>query len=766
MKLRGKFKRWWGVFPVLLALGWVARAIMAEPNQTSPWPRDIPSPNGTITIYQPELDTLEGRILRGRAATSLTKGSSEPIFGALWFEATVEVDQGAKTVSLQSLNVTRVRVPDLTDDQLGEYERTIEEAAPKWNLVLPLDQVETALAASAREQASARDYKSDPPKVLFSQRPAVLVVFDGQPELRPVENSTYQRVVNTQVLIFQAPGGDAYLSSGKSWYTARNPLGPWRAIASPPREVEALVPPDTSSTPIGAVPEIITSTEPAELIVTDGPPAWTPLPGNELLYANNTESNLIEEIEGQKYWVLLSGRWYTSRSLEGPWSFVEPSGVPPSFRRIPADSPVGDVLAQVPGTTTAENAQLDAEIPQTAAVKRSDASLDVEYEGTPMFESVETSGAPSDSPPIQYAINTGTPVLSVDGRFYAVDNGMWFVADTPTGPWILADYVPPSIDYISPSSPVYGVRYIRIYRATPSYVYVGYLPGYVGTYRYRGTVIYGTGWRYRPWIGRRYYFPRPMTWGIHVVYNPYSGSWGMTYGWGAPFINVYLTWWGNYYHRPTYYAGWWGPGGYRPVYHPRPGWRPPYRPPRNVAVITRPYPNRPGVAPARPRPRDNIYARPELRDRVVTRPRPVVTPRPVRPAVPEARPGRPSERPTTPARPRPRPTQPSERPAPRPSPPSPPAARPSPRPETRPAPRPSPPPPRARPSRPSSPPPRPTPPPPRPAPAPPRPNPPPPRPAPPPPVRPAPPPPPPAPKPEREPPRREERPRPRPPGAA
>ena len=35
---------------------------------------------------------------------------------------------------------------------------------------------------------------------------------------------------------------------------------------------------------------------------------------------------------------------------------------------------------------------------------------------------------------------------------------------------------------IPPSSPVYYVTYVRIYGSTPDVVYIGYTPGYLGSY--------------------------------------------------------------------------------------------------------------------------------------------------------------------------------------------------------------------------------------------------------------------------------------------
>ena len=110
---------------------------------------------------------------------------------------------------------------------------------------------------------------------------------------------------------------------------------------------------------------------------------------------------------------------------------------------------------------------------------------------------------------------------------------------------------------------------IYIYDSTPTVVYIGYYPGYVGSYVYGPTIVYGTGWYYHPWYGAHYY-PRPVTWGFGVHYNPYAG-WSFSFGirFGGPHL------WMGYGWHPYYRHGYWGARGYRGGY--RHGYRHGYR---------------------------------------------------------------------------------------------------------------------------------------------------------------------------------------------
>src|SRR5205085_2493041 len=92
-----------------------------------------------------------------------------------------------------------------------------------------------------------------------------------------------------------------------------------------------------------------------------------------------------------------------------------------------------------------------------------------------------------------YAVNTAASVLRIQGRYYCCDQGVWYRSLDPAGPWAVATACPPEIQSIPPSCPLYNTRYVTIYEATPSTVYCGYTPGYLGCYPYDGVVVWGTG---------------------------------------------------------------------------------------------------------------------------------------------------------------------------------------------------------------------------------------------------------------------------------
>jgi hypothetical protein len=585
------------------------------------WPREITTDKGSIVIYQPQPEKLEGDKLSGRAAMAIKKtGQEEPIFGAFWYTGRIETNKDSGTTTFRDLKIERVRWPDATAEKQAELTAILESKFPAAGLRISLDRLTAGLAAADQETKSAEQLKNDPPAIIVRKQASVLLLYDGAPRFEDVPNSDYQRVANTPMLVARKKNAKEYLlSGGKVWYSAPDPLGPWTPGAKAPADLVKMLPADTSSEPApNPPPAIVVATEPTELIAFEGDPSWASLGTGDLIYAKNTEDVVIREVATQYLYVLLSGRWFKTASLEnGPWTFVRSDNLPEAFSKIPPGSDLGGARVSVAGTEEATDALLDAAIPQTAAIKRSEATFDVVYGGgEPEFKKIEGTS-------VEYAINTGAQVLRIQGRYYAVDNGVWFTSGSAKGPWTVADQVPEQeIQKIPPSAPVYNVTYVHIYQSTPQVVYVGYTPGYMWSYPYYGTVVYGTGWIYPVYVGPVYY-PRPVTFGVHVHYNPWTG-WSYGVGWSYGFMYVGVSFgggWGGYYRpgywRPPYYrpgygccgGGWYGPGGY----HRPPGYRPGHRP--------RPYAA--GYADGRydqrvKQNRQNLYQRPEAKPRVAS----------------------------------------------------------------------------------------------------------------------------------------------------
>ena len=529
------------------------------------WPRQITVPEAKIVIYQPQPDEYEGNILTGRAAVSVTpKGKTEPVFGGVWLRARVEIDREKRIVEFADLTVPRVKFPGAKPEDEKKLGSIIEKEFPKWDLKVSLDRLVASLQLVQKEKAAAEAFNTAPPRIVIEKVPAILVNIDGEPVLRAVEGTELKRVINTAFfLVFD--GKKYYLNGSSVWFTAEDLKAEWSTTKNPPKEVAEFYEKNlskaakdaqkstTASTAkeSGKPPKIVVSTEPTELIVLEGEPKMSTITGTDLLYVSNSKSDVFLVTAGQDYYVLLSGRWFKSKSLDGPWTFVKPDELPADFKKIPEPSKKGSVLSSVAGTVQAEEALIDAQIPQTAAVKKSEAKTKVEYDGKPEFKKIPNTE-------VEYAVNTASQVMRIKGKYYVCDQAVWFVGDSPNGPWTIAEKAPPEVQQIPPDSPVYNTKYVYVYESTPEVVYVGYMPGYVGCYPYYGTVVWGTGWYYPPYVSPYAYYPYHATWGFSFHYNPYTG-WSM--GIGVSFGPITFSFWGGGY------GGYYGPGYGGGYYH-------------------------------------------------------------------------------------------------------------------------------------------------------------------------------------------------------
>ena len=545
-----------------------AGSVVITPS-ASPWPTQISARDSRLVVYQPQFDKWEGGQLDGRAAVAVHAQADEQpsSFGMVWISARTETNRASGIVTIRKLTITKADFPTATD-RAGDYLELLRQqlAAKSWQV--PLERLQSDMAIDrAVQQAGRQPLRNDPPKIIFSERPAILVPIDGAPMLREVPGTGVQRIVNTRALILYDPAlnnpasARYYLYVIDHWRQAQHLEGPWTASANPAADLEKarqlavqedqvdLLDDVEDGEPLDASAAVYVSTEPAELLQVDGPAQYAPIQDTQLLYVTNSPNRIFLDLRTTNHYVLISGRWYRARVLQrGPWEYVTAGNLPGDFALIPPDHATAPVRAAVPGTPQAREAVIANSVPQVATVTRSAASLEITYDGEPVFQPIAGTS-------LQSAVNSPVPVIRVsEESIYALDNGVWFTADSPFGPWAVASYVPAVIYSIPRSSPLHYVTYVRIYDATPEVVYVGYTPGYVGSYVSSDfVVVYGSGWYYRPWIGTVWY-GSPVTWGFGfgIVYNWWNPWWPCCYATWAP-RPYFRPWWGPWHHHAQHH---------------------------------------------------------------------------------------------------------------------------------------------------------------------------------------------------------------------
>jgi len=557
------------------------------------WPRVISHGGVTNTLYQPQLESWDYATLKAVSAVAVQpKGAENPTFGTIQIAAKTRVDRATRTVFLEQVQITEGNFPS-AGPQAEMYLTTFRSLLPREVKSISLDHMEASLAIlEAGKRAASQPLKNTPPAIIFSTEPALLVPVDGPPVYRPVEGTELERVFNTRALILRDKSGQYYLHLFDGYVQATGLGGPWSRARKVPadvykvekeavkaRQVDLLAGqenPRTKQKPTlisTSVPTLYVTSVPTELILFQGEPQWAPIPSTQLLYVTNTVSHVFKQLNDQKNYVLISGRWFRSASFEGPWEFVPGASLPKDFAGIPDDNPKENVKASVPGTRQAAEAAIANGIPSTVKVDRKKATMDPtpEYEGSPRLEPIEGT-------PLYCAVNCPTPVIKVDAKtWYACQNGVWFVATAATGPWVVATSVPAVIYSVPPSSPMHYVVYCRVYRYDANYVWVGTTPGYCGTViGPDGTVVFGTGYVYPPYVGTTVYVSYSVTYGYgsNPCWTPWAGwAFGFAVGWAM--ADEYYYWWCACPPAP-YWGPYWYPcyGAYYNAYGGITAWGP------------------------------------------------------------------------------------------------------------------------------------------------------------------------------------------------
>jgi hypothetical protein len=525
---------------LLAAIGLAAATAAWAQAPDVAWPREVKAADGTaITVYQPQIESWADNKVSARAAVAVIRpGEKDPGYGVIELAARTAIDKSADVATLSELRITKSSFPGASEADAKRYLAALRGAVKRDSWPVSVQALQANLAVTqARSKQKGQPVKNNPPDILFRTTPSLLVLVDGEPVLREAKGAPeLKRVINTTSLIVVDPSTSTrYLWALGRWWQLKPAMGSdWEPAVSPPAglepvrqalagQYEPLEGKDADGKPLfdaGTMPRIIIATRPTELLQSKGEPQMSPIPGTQLLYMANSRNDILFDVAGQAYYVLISGRWFSAKTMSGPWSYVPGKSLPADFARIPPDHLMADLLVSVPGTSQAREAAIANQIPQTATVQRDVQPTAAAYDGG------EPQWKPIDGTKLSYAPNTAAPVIRVDPKsYYMVQNGVWFTAASAAGPWTVAASVPAAIYGIPPSSPLHYVTYVRVYSSTPTTVIVGYTPGYYGTVMSTdGVVVYGTGYYYPAYVGV-YWYPYPPT---------YGWGWGFTVGmyWG------------------------------------------------------------------------------------------------------------------------------------------------------------------------------------------------------------------------------------------
>jgi hypothetical protein len=246
-------------------------------------------------------------------------------------------EQWLKAVSLEGPWVSAPKLP------ADMYKLTSD---PKWK-----EMEKPILSLSAKGKL---------PTVFYSNKPAEVILFKGEPSYANIPGTELSYATNTDVDVFvHNPTKDFYYLAAGRWFRSASLEGPWIYSAAelpadfasipednPAARVLVSVPGTDAAKDAVLLAQIPTTVEvdpvkaAAEVKVSySGDPKFTPIQGTTLSHATNTSDKVIK-LDGV-YYLCLQGVWFTSPDPEGPWTTAK--AVPKEIYTIPPSSPVYNV---------------------------------------------------------------------------------------------------------------------------------------------------------------------------------------------------------------------------------------------------------------------------------------------------------------------------------------------------------------------------------------------------------------------------------------
>ena len=264
---------------------------------------------------------------------------------------------------------------------VGQHWLTASSLAGKWSPTrklppdmskVPEDKQWSALKKFIPPTANP---KGDAPDVFYSDKPAEVILFDGQPAYAKIPDTQLEYATNTNSVVFlYTPKKEFYYLTAGRWFSAPDLQGPWTyatpdlpadfakiPLSSPASAILATVPGTEEAKDavlLAQVPTTITvnQKDAAAKAKVDyaGDPKFEPIKGTSMEYATNTRDKVIKV--GDVYYLCLQGVWFMSPNPTGPWTTC--TSVPKEIYTIPSSSPVYNVTyvtqtANPDGTVTA-----------------------------------------------------------------------------------------------------------------------------------------------------------------------------------------------------------------------------------------------------------------------------------------------------------------------------------------------------------------------------------------------------------------------------
>src|ERR1022692_132113 len=159
------------------------------------WPRQLTKQGSTLIYYQPQVDDWKDFTdLTWRMAFSLTPAGGKQVVGVVELQGHTDIDNDNKMVFISNLKITKTNFPSLDPATAAAMDQLTRTFLPP-TVTISLHRL-VAVVKKA-ESGPGVPVKNDPPAIVVSYKPAILLGVDGEPVFAEVPKTRLKFVVNT-----------------------------------------------------------------------------------------------------------------------------------------------------------------------------------------------------------------------------------------------------------------------------------------------------------------------------------------------------------------------------------------------------------------------------------------------------------------------------------------------------------------------------------------------------------------------------------------
>ncbi len=176
-------------------LGLILLVLPSTWAQDPGWPRQITKPGGVFVYYQPQVDDWKDFTdLTWRMAFTFTPVNGKQIVGVMEMQGHTNVDNDKKMVYITDLKINNINFPSLDAATAAKMTERAKALLPP-SVTISLQRL--VACVKKPEAVSGVTVNNDPPAIIATYRPAILLSVDGPPSLAEVPKTNFQFVVNT-----------------------------------------------------------------------------------------------------------------------------------------------------------------------------------------------------------------------------------------------------------------------------------------------------------------------------------------------------------------------------------------------------------------------------------------------------------------------------------------------------------------------------------------------------------------------------------------